>query len=106
MKKVLFALLLIVYSAVSFAGNEGSEKNTSKTIVGKVTDASGESIPGAKIMIAQTGETVYADLDGNFKLTLKTDTDYSISINTIGFEVLEMQSSKLTSFSDFSLKSL
>jgi hypothetical protein len=106
MKKVIFSLLFLVGSLVSFAGNEGSEKNTSKTIVGKVTDATGESIPGAKIIIAQTGETVYADFEGNFKLTLKTDTDYSISINTIGYEVLEIQSSKLSSFSDFSLKSL
>jgi hypothetical protein len=106
MKKVIFSILFVLTRLVSLAGHEGSEKNTTKTVVGKITDSTGESIPGAKIIIAQTGETVYADFDGNFKLTLKTDTEFSISINTLGFEVLETSSSKMSSFSDFSLKSL
>lgn len=106
MKKVLFTLFVLSLSFAGFAGHEGSEKNTTKTIVGKITDATGESIPGAKIVIPQTGETFFADFDGNFKITVKTDADYSVSINTIGYEVVEKKASQLSPFSDFSLKSL
>lgn len=106
MKKVLFTLLVLCFSFAGFAGHEGAEKKSTKTIVGKITDANGESIPGAKIIIPQTGETFFADFDGNFKITVKTDADYSISINTIGYEVVEKKASQLSPFSDFSLKSL
>lgn len=106
MKKVIFTLLVLSFSFGAFAGHEGSEKNTTKTIVGKITDTKGESIPGAKIVISQTGETFFADFDGNFKITVKTDADYSVTINTIGYEVVEKKASQLSPFTDFSLKSL
>ena len=79
---------------------------TQKTIAGKITDASGEAIAGAKIIINETGETFFADLDGNFKLSVKTDKVYSLSINTIGYQPLEVKSNTLSSFSDLSLKEL
>ena len=106
MKNVVLTLLFLSFALVSFGGNEGSEKSSTKTIVGKIKGLSGESIAGAKITIVQTGETFFADLDGNFKITLKTDAEYSISINTIGYEIVETKASQLSPFSDFSLKPL
>lgn len=91
---------------MSFSGNSDKEKTKSKTIAGKITDSYGEAIAGAKVTVAETGDTVYADLDGNFKLTVKTDKDFSISVNTIGFEPLNVRSTGLGAFSDLSLKSL
>lgn len=106
MKQVYLTFLLLSLSFLSYAGHEGSEKTTSKTVIGKITDLAGESIPGAKLIITQTGETFFADFDGNFKITVKTDVEYTVSINTIGYEVVEKKSSELGTFSAFSLKPL
>jgi len=105
-KNLLYIFLVVALSHVSFAGNAGKEKISTKVVAGRITDAYGESIPGAKILIAETGETFFADMDGNFKLSVKTDKDYSVTINTIGFEPLRVKASRLTAFSDLSLKSL
>ncbi len=110
MKNLLYILLFLSFSAVSFAGNNDKEKKavavTIKTVTGKITDVSGESIAGAKITINETGETFFADLDGNFKISVKTDKVYSISVNTIGYQSLEVKSNTLSYFSDLSLKEL
>ena len=106
MKKLLYIFLFLGLSAAVFGGNSDKEKTTTKVVAGKITDTFGESIPGAKIIIPETGETFFADMDGRFKLSLKTDKVYSIRVNTIGYEPLELKSSSLTAFSDLSLKSL
>ena len=103
---MLYIFLFLSLSAVSFAGNSDKEKITLKTVSGKITDVTGESIAGAKIIINETGETFFADLEGNFKLSLKTDKVYSISINTVGFASLEVKSNKLSLFSELSLQPL
>ena len=106
MKKLLYIFLFLSFSAVSFAGNSDKEKITLKTVSGKITDVTGESIAGAKIIINETGETFFADLEGNFKLSLKTDKVYSISINTVGFASLEVKSNNLSLFSELSIQPL
>jgi hypothetical protein len=106
LKKLLYIFLFLSLSAVSFAGNSDKEKITLKTVSGKITDVTGESIAGAKIIINETGETFFADLEGNFKLSLKTDKVYSISINTVGFASLEVKSNNLSLFSELSLQPL
>lgn len=105
-KKSIYIIFFLFLSVASFAGNSDREKSTTKVVTGKITDAYGESIPGAKISIPETGETFFADMDGNFKLSLKTDKVYSVTINTIGYAPLEVKSSHLTAFSDLSLTSL
>ncbi|MDO9000289.1 carboxypeptidase-like regulatory domain-containing protein [Sediminibacterium sp.] len=106
MKKLIYIFLFFVLCNVSFAGNSGKEKASVKTIAGKITDVTGETIAGAKIIINETGETFFADFNGNFKLSLKTDKIYSISINTIGYQPLEIKSTSLSLFSDISLSPL
>ena len=103
---MLYIFLFLSLSAVSFAGNSDKEKITLKTVSGKITDVTGESIAGAKIIINETGETFFADLEGNFKLSLKTDKVYSISINTVGFASLEVKSNNLSLFSELSIQPL
>ena len=105
-KNCLYIFLFLALTTVSFAGNSDKEKSSAKVVSGKITDAYGESIPGAKITIPETGETFFADMDGNFKLSLKTDKVYSVTINTIGYAPLELKSTHLTAFSDLSLQTL
>ena len=75
-------------------------------VSGKITDTYGEAVAGAKVTVAETGETFFADFEGNFKFSVKTDKEYSITVNTLGYEPLQVKSSGLSLFSDISLKSL
>src|SRR5687767_2389402 len=105
MKKFCFILLMFIgFSAL--CDNSGKEKSTGRVLSGKVETANGEPITGAKIIILETGESFFSDLDGHYKLTIETGREYTISINTIGYQPLEVRSSGLTSFSDLQLNSL
>lgn len=106
MKKLLYILLILGLQLNAIAGNSDKEKVRKKVVAGKVVDAYGESVAGAKITIPATGEVFYSDFDGNFKFSLKTDREYAVSVNTIGYQTLELKSTQLSSFSDLSLKSL
>ena len=106
MKRLIYIFLFFGLSFAAFSGNADKTKASSKVIAGKITDTYGEAIAGAKITVAETGETYFADMDGNFKLSVKTDQAYSISFETIGFAPLKVKSSGLTAFSELSLKSL
>ena len=106
MKKLLYILLILGLQFSAFAGNADKEKSREKVVAGKVVDAFGESVAGAKITIPDTGEVFYSDFDGNFKFSVKTDKEYSVSINTLGYQPLELKSTELTAFSDLLLTSL
>ncbi|MCC6369655.1 MAG: carboxypeptidase-like regulatory domain-containing protein [Bacteroidia bacterium] len=106
MKKLIYILFLFTLTQFTIAGNSDKVKLSEKVVTGKVTDNSGETISGAKITIAETGETFFADMEGNFKITLKTDKEYSISVNTMGYQPLVLKSTNLTTFSDLTLKEL
>lgn len=91
---------------MAFPSHGDKNKNISKTISGKVSDAYGEAIPGTKIKIKETGETFFADFEGQFKFSIPSDKTYSVVIETIGFEALELKSSDLGLFSELNLKAL
>ncbi len=107
LKKWVYILVFLGLTTISYSGNSDKENNNkSRTLSGKVTDAYGESLPGAKITIHETGEVFFADLDGNFKLSIKTDKEYSLIIDNIGFQPLNLKSGNLLAFPEVSLKSL
>lgn len=106
MKKLLYIFLILGLQLSAVAGNADREKAREKVVAGKVVDAFGESIAGAKITIPETGEVYYSDFDGNFKFSLKNDKEYSVSVNTIGYQPLELKSGELNAFSDLSLTPL
>lgn len=97
---------MFVLPSAIFAGNNDKVKAAVKHVSGKITSVTGEEIAGVKLTVKETNETVYADLDGNFKLDLKTDKVYSISVESIGYAPLEVKSSDLNFFSGISLKEL
>jgi hypothetical protein len=106
LKKFIYIFLLLNLHSFVFSGNEGKEKSATKTVSGKVVNAYGETLAGTKITVKETGETFFANFDGDFKLSLNTDKIYSLSIETIGYQPLELKSSEISLFSELSLKSL
>ncbi len=106
-KKLIYIFLFLGLTTISYSGNSDKEKNNKAKIVsGKVTDVYGESLPGAKIMITETGETFFADLDGNFKLTLKPNAEYTLLIDNIGYLPTQVKANNLIGFPEVSLKPL
>jgi hypothetical protein len=99
-------LFILTLQLVAFSGNSDKEKTNSKTIACKITDNYGEALVGTKIVVKETGETFFTDLDGTFKLSFKADQVYSISIETIGYHPKEVKTSDLSLFSELSLKEL
>ena len=49
---------------------------------------------------------IVTDLEGKYTITLKTDEAVTLQISSIGFQPLEIKSSKLGAFSDLSLPEL
>lgn len=106
LKKCVYIALILFLPFLAISAHGDRNKNTSKTLSGKVTDAYGEALPGAKIKVKETGETFFANFEGQFKLSLQTDKTYSLVFETIGFEPVEVKSTELGLFSELSLKSL
>ena len=72
----------------------------------KVTDTYGEALAGTKVTVQETGETIFANMEGVFKLALEPGKVYSLTIETIGFVPKQIKSTELTVFSELSLKEL
>jgi hypothetical protein len=87
------------------AGNDDKVKRE-KTVSGKILDSNGESIPGAAIFISEINKTVYADLDGNFKLQLPAEKILNLNVSVLGYQTLEVSSKDLSLFKDLVLVSL
>lgn len=83
MKRLLFTLLfgLGLYGVTLAQGRDVS---------GRVTDAKGEGIPGASVLIKGTTTGTSTDLDGNFKLKVGSDLDVLVfsALGTVTQEVL------------------
>jgi hypothetical protein len=105
MKKLVALLLFLCLSAPSFADND-KNITSKRSVSGKVADAYGQEIAGAQIRVVESGETFYADLEGNFHFSLSTDRSYSIIVNTIGFKPAALKSSHLGVFSEIQLQPL
>jgi TonB-linked SusC/RagA family outer membrane protein len=67
-----------------------------KEITGKVTDASGDPLPGATVMVKGTTIGTVTDVDGNF--SLKVADNATIRISYIGYVEQEINTAGETSF--------
>ncbi len=75
MKKIYTSTLLLLIAILGQA---------QMTVKGKVTDISGESIPGASIMILGTADGTVSDIDGLFKLSVPSN-DAILVVSFLGF---------------------
>ena len=75
--KELFTIILTAISFITFSQT---------TISGRVTDAKGESIPSANIVILDTYDGASSDVDGKFSFTTTETGDKILQITAVGFE--------------------
>ena len=105
-KNAVLIVLILLMSGSVYAGNDHREKKAARTISGKITDTYGETIPGAAVFVAELNQTIFTDMDGNFKLQIPADQNLQLSISTLGFEPVKLNSQQLGTFNEISLKSL
>jgi CarboxypepD_reg-like domain len=109
LKTITYIILFAFFPLLSIAGDkEGKSENfaANKAISGTITDAFGESIPAVRIVVKETGEEFFANFEGRFNLTLPADKVYHLSLESMGFQPVELLSSELGHNAELSLKSL
>ena len=80
---MISAILLLMISV--------SAKSQDMAISGVVSDAAtGETIPGATVLVKGTGNGTVTDFDGNYKLSLSSG-DNTLVISFVGYETLEIE---------------
>ncbi len=81
LKSVLIVVFMLTYSLLSAQ---------TKTITGSVSDQStGESMPGATIIVKGTTKGTTTDMDGNFSLSL-SPTETTLVVSFVGYETTEV----------------
>ena len=88
LKKIVFLLIALAISLVSFAQNKG-------TVTGKVVDENNEPIVGGSVIIKGTKTGTVTDVDGNFTLQ-NVEDGTALIFNYIGMNqlVLSAKTSK------------
>jgi len=64
----------------------GAAMSAQTVVTGKVTDANGEPIPGANIVVVGASVGAATDFDGNYSLTVNQEPPFKITASSIGFE--------------------
>lgn len=90
MKSKLLLLLLF-----GFALSLGAQ--TAKTVTGTVTDANGQPLPGASVLVKGTTNGAQTDFDGNFSLNNVPD-DGTLVFSYVGFAEQEVSVDGKTTF--------
>jgi hypothetical protein len=106
LKNFIYIILIFCLPVAGLCGNADKGKANARVVSAKVTDTYGEALAGSKITVKETGESVFANFEGVFKLSLESGKIYSLTIETIGYQPKEIQSSELSLFSELSLQSL
>ena len=76
MKKVLFFIALMLFN-LSFS--------QSSSLSGKVTDAKGEAVVGANVMLNNTAKSTSTNADGVYTFSGLSDGDATVTVSYIGF---------------------
>ena len=58
------------------------------TVTGKVTDESGEALPGVSVLIVGTTTGTVTDLDGNFSLAVNDVSNTILEFSFVGFKTV------------------
>lgn len=107
MKILLYIITLLTLSLNTFAFNDkNTSKESSKTVLIKITNNGGEEIPGAKVILAETGKEYIADFNGQIQITLEEKKTITLKVQSIGYSEISLKSNELNVFNDISLSPL
>ena len=75
-KKTILAVLTLIIGTAAWA--------QTITVTGVVSDATGEPLPGAAVLVKGTRNGVTTDLDGRY--SIKAAADATLSVECLGYE--------------------
>lgn len=82
-KNILLALSILLLGFVSFRGTDKTYE-----LKGKVTDETGQALPGVTVMLKGHANGAMTEIDGSFKLN-SPDSCATLEFSYVGFEVKE-----------------
>lgn len=77
--KTILKIMMLFCCAITFSQT---------TVKGKVTDNTGQPIPGASVVVVGTTTGTVTDFDGNYNLSVNQTPPFSIQISSVGFDVI------------------
>ena len=92
--RTILKIFLILFCVSSYAQT---------TIKGKVTDDSGQPLPGANVIVIGTTTGAITDFDGNYTLSLSQAPPFTIQASSVGFETQTKEATANNQTIDFSL---
>lgn len=102
MKHALYILIaLFLFTSSVNANNSDKSK---KTLCGKVVDkTTGEALSGVKVEVKGSNTYCYTDLNGNYILSVASDSKTEVIANVVGYEPTSIASTELGYFKDINL---
>lgn len=73
------------------------------TVTGKVTDGTGQPLPGANVIIVGTSTGTISDFDGNYTLKVSQVPPFMLQVSSVGFETATKQVTSSSETIDFKL---
>ncbi|MDN5204295.1 TonB-dependent receptor [Fulvivirgaceae bacterium BMA10] len=83
MKKLILYCSLFLFTGIHLVSAQG------RTITGKVTDESGETIPGVNILIKETSIGTVSDVNGNYEIDISSDESILV-FSSVGYASQEI----------------
>tara|TARA_R110002073_G_scaffold15207_5_gene60423 strand:+ start:13457 stop:16240 length:2784 start_codon:yes stop_codon:yes gene_type:complete len=93
--RTILQIFLLLFCVSSYAQT---------TIKGKVTDDSGQPLPGANIIIVGTSTGTMTDFDGNYTLNTSQTPPFTLQVSSVGFETQTKEATTNNQVIDFILK--
>lgn len=94
--RTILKIFLLLFCVSSYA--------QTTTVKGKVTDDSGQPLPGANVIVIGASAGDVTDFDGNYTLTVNLSPPFSIQASSVGFESQTKEVTSNNQTVDFSLK--
>src|SRR5690606_33333114 len=92
--KTILKIIMLLSVAISYAQT---------TINGQITDATGQPLPGANVIIVGTSTGTISDFDGNYTLKTSQAPPFAIQVSSVGFESVTKQVTQANQTIDFKL---
>ena len=92
--RTILKIFLLIFCVSSYAQT---------TIQGKITDESGQPLPGANVIVLETTTGAITDFDGNYVLTVNQTPPFTIQVSNVGFETQTKEATANNQTIDFSL---
>lgn len=92
--KTLLKIIMLLSVATTYAQT---------TVSGKVTDATGQPLPGANIIILGTASGTISDFEGNFTIQTSQTPPFSLQVSSVGFDTVTKEVTSNDQSIDFKL---